>query len=86
LVPIHTADVVTGLETTLGDAMAQEPPLEYPDARLTVSVKCENGELESGIRQLNPLFQEMVRARSATLGDTAPEARPKDPKNPHFGG
>jgi hypothetical protein len=56
-----------------------------PDARLTVSVKCENGEPDSGIRQLNPLLQEMVRARSAALGDAAPEARPKDPKDPHFG-
>ena len=64
--------------------MAQEPPLEYPDARLTLSVKCENGELESGIRQLNPLLQEMVRARSAALGDAAPKAMARG-ANSHFG-
>jgi hypothetical protein len=65
--------------------MAQEPPLEYPDARLTVSVKCENGELDSGISQLNPLVQEMVRGRSAALGEADPQARPVDPKYPYFG-
>jgi hypothetical protein len=60
-------------------------PLEYPDARLTLSVKCENGELESGIRQLNPLLQEMVRARADALGDAAPKATDVKGKNPHFG-
>lgn len=66
--------------------MAQEPPLEYPDARLTLSVKCENGELESGIGQLNPLLQEIARARAATLGDAASEATNRViNRNSHFG-
>jgi hypothetical protein len=64
--------------------MAQEPPLEYPDARLTLSVKCENGELESGLRQLNPMVKEMARARAAALGDSAPRAMDRT-GNPHFG-
>ena len=63
--------------------MAQEPPLEYPDARLTLAVKCEDGDLESGVRQLNPLLQEMVRARAAALGEEAQGMVARG--NPHFG-
>jgi hypothetical protein len=70
--------------------MTQEsqPPLEYPDARMTLSVKCENGELESGVKQLNPLLQGMIRARAAALeelGETADRQKPVGGANSHFG-
>ncbi len=64
--------------------MADEPALEFPDARITMSVKCENGELESGIRQLNPIRQEVVRARAKALGKKPEEMRARE-GNPHFG-
>lgn len=64
--------------------MAEEPALEFPDARITMSVKCENGELESGVRQLNPILQEVVRSRAKALG-RKPEEMQAQRGNPHFG-
>ncbi len=64
--------------------MAEDDALEYPDAVIKMSVKCENGELESGFQQLNPILQEIVRARAAALGNPD-EVRPLRGGNPHFG-
>ena len=61
---------------------AREDTLEYPDARIEVSVVCENHELESGVKQLNPILREILNARM-THGQTP--KRPARPKNPHFG-
>jgi hypothetical protein len=53
---------------------------EYPDAIINVSVVCENHDIQSGLKQLNPILQEIVKARAAS--GVAPMARTK---NPHFG-
>lgn len=58
----------------------KEVTLEYPDAIIEVSVVCENHELKSGVEQLNPILQEILKARQA--GGRKPKAKPK---NPHFG-
>ena len=64
--------------------MAGEDALEYPDARITLSVKCENGDLESGLQQLHPILRAVVVARMAALGIVEPEEPPVY-TNPHFG-
>jgi len=54
--------------------------LEFPDARIEISVVCENHELASGVKQLNPLLQAILKSRAAA----GLKPKPK-PKNPHFG-
>jgi hypothetical protein len=49
----------------------------YPDARIEVSVSTKNHDLESGIKQLNPVLQEILQARSATT--KKPGAKPRSP-------
>lgn len=53
-----------------------------PDARIQLSVVCENHEAERGMKVLNPMLQEVLKARSAAGLSTA---APDRPKNPHFG-
>lgn len=64
--------------------MAGEDALQYPDARITLSVKCENGDLDSGVQQLHPILRAVVEARMAARGSAEPELPPEHP-NPHFG-
>ena len=59
-----------------------EDDLEYPDARIEVSVVCENHSLESGVRQLNPILKQILEARKAA--GIKPD-RPVSKPNPHFG-
>jgi len=59
---------------------------EFPDARIEIAVVCENHELQSGYDQLNPLLQQIVVARAAAAKLSKTKlAKPKGPKNPHFG-
>jgi hypothetical protein len=58
-----------------------EGPVE-PDARIQLSVVCENHEAERGMKVLNPMLREVLKARSAA---GLASAMPDRPKNPHFG-
>ena len=53
--------------------------LEFPDARIEIAVVCENHELESGMKQLNPLVKQILQARQQTGA-----IKPHMP-NSHFG-
>lgn len=61
--------------------MSDEKDLEYPDARIDIAVTCENHELESGVKQLNPLLKQILEARQKA----SPHLKPKGGKNSHFG-
>jgi hypothetical protein len=51
--------------------MAREDALEYPEARITLSVKCENGDLESGLQQLHGRRGQRLAIASRTAGATS---------------
>jgi hypothetical protein len=42
---------------------------KYPDARLTLTVATENHDLESGVKQLNPILREILDSRGGPLTD-----------------
>ncbi|HET6467448.1 MAG TPA: hypothetical protein VFG43_03625 [Geminicoccaceae bacterium] len=61
--------------------MSQQNTPTQPDARIEISVVCDQHDPAEGMKKLNPMLQEIMNARKAS-GQAMPSPQRG---NPHFG-